>query len=104
MKNKTNVIKLPIKNVIGDGRCPRKLTEYPDTPCQMALEAIYATPVDSRGCPWYILDDGCNHCFFAYMDKNPVEHTLKEVQAKLVLPMATVDLAEKSALDKIRES
>lgn len=71
---------------IGSGRCPRKLTSYPKTPCSEALKAIEgARNGVEQGCPWFVNDPSARYCFFAYMRDNAGSETQDHRIAQLLL-------------------
>jgi|GEM_PF-4012316 len=51
-----------------DKRCPRKLKNYPDSPCSEGKKAMESTRKgENQGCPWFVAEASSCYCFFKLM-------------------------------------
>ena len=99
-----------------DPRCPRKLTEYPDKWCPLAVLRLKALrnagqelteKEEARlpGCPWAVNHQLACYCFFSYVNqymdcsKPPSE---AEVAHMLNVTPDMVKRTQKRGVDKIR--
>ena len=98
-----------------DPRCPRQLTEMPQTFCPLAVMRLRAIRTAGRelteeeenalpGCPWAVNSQTANYCFFKYIDEFASEQTLSDVEVAALncLSVETVKKIEKEAMNKIR--
>jgi hypothetical protein len=99
-----------------DGRCPRKLSEYPGSFCPLAVQRLKALRHAGRelteeeeallpGCRWAISHQMANYCFFKYIDEClPDARDLSdmEIAHSLNISIDTLKKTEKKALEKLR--
>lgn len=98
-----------------DPRCPRQLSEMPDTFCSMAVMRLRAIRTAGRelteqeeatlpGCCWSVNSQTANYCFFKYIDEFASEQTLSDVEVAALncLSVETVKKIEKEGMNKIR--
>lgn len=53
-----------------DSRCPRKLKNMPDTPCEEGRKAVDASRNGKEaGCPWSVADQESCYCVWKYLDQ-----------------------------------
>jgi hypothetical protein len=101
-----------------DKRCPRQLSELPDTWCPLAVQRLKALRHAGRelteeeeaklpGCPWAINHQLANYCFFKFLeDSLPDNKNLSEMEIAHYCSISTdtVKKTEKKAIEKIRKS
>lgn len=99
-----------------DSRCPRQLTDYPESPCYLAVlrlkklrsaEHELSEEEESKlmGCPWAINSQCANYCFFAYCAKI-ADGNLSDVEIASMLNISqeAVRKAERDGLSKMRQA
>jgi hypothetical protein len=100
-----------------DCRCPRKLKNFPDAFCPLAVLRLKALRIadyepteddESKmaGCPWAVSHQLANYCFFKYMEEFAGERQPSDVEIASLncISLDTVKKVEKTALAKIRAS
>lgn len=98
-----------------DPRCPRQLSDMPETFCPLAVMRLRAIRTAGRelteeeenalpGCPWAVNSQTANYCFFKYIDEFAGEQTLSDIEVAALncLSVDTVKKIEKEAMNKIR--
>lgn len=87
--------------------CPRRLGGPPDQPCPLALERILAIQADPRsdhdgvGCPWYVISQEHNYCFWSYAETlQDSPHTDREIAELLGIPAKEVERIADEAIEK----
>lgn len=103
------------KKTLIDARCPRQLSEMPDTFCNLAVMRLRAIRTAGRelseeeenalpGCCWAVNSQTANYCFFKHIDEFSTEQTLSDVEVAALncLSVETVKKVEKEAMTKIR--
>ena len=98
-----------------DPRCPRALSEMPDSFCPLAVTRLRAIRTAGRelseeeenalpGCTWAVNSQTANYCFFKYIDELAAEQTLSDVEVAALncLSVETVKKVEKEAMNKIK--
>lgn len=100
-----------------DLRCPRKLKEYPDSWCPLAVLRLKMLRNAGRelseeeesklpGCPFAISHQLANYCFFKYLRDYLPENNLSdsEIAHALNLSVETVRKIQAQAIEKMRNS
>jgi hypothetical protein len=101
-----------------DKRCPRKLSESPDSFCSLAVQRLKAIRHAGRelseeeesllpGCPFSINHQLANYCFFKFIqDFSPDDKPLSEMEIAHFcgISVDSVKKIEKKALAKMRET
>ena len=103
------------KNGSMDHRCPRQLSETPDSFCELAVMRLRAIRTAGKelteeeenalpGCPWAVNSQTANYCFFKHIDEFASEQTLPDIEVAALncLSVETVKKIEKEAMNKIR--
>lgn len=99
-----------------DKRCPRKLKDYPDEWCSLAVLRLKALRNAGRelsekeeancpGCPWAIAHQVSCYCFFKYA-KDFIDCPISDIEIASLnsISLDTVKKVEKQALKKIENS
>ena len=99
-----------------DARCPRKLKDYPETYCPMAVMRLKALRNANRelteaeeavlpGCPWAVNHQMSNYCFFQFADEYMTQ-SLSDMEVAHLnnISVQTIKKVEKTALEKIRKT
>lgn len=98
-----------------DERCPRKLEDFPEEYCPLAVLRLKALRNSDKelteeeeaklpGCPWAINHQMSNYCFFKYSKEylnNPPSD--KEIAHMNNVSVETVKEVEKKAISKIKQ-
>lgn len=100
-----------------DARCPRKLADYPEEWCYLAVLRLKAIRNAGKelseedeakcpGCPWAISHQLSNYCFFKYARDYLNNMPLPEIDVASLnsISVDTVRKIEKTALDKFKSS
>ena len=101
-----------------DNRCPRKLEDFPDSWCPLAVQRLKALRHADRelteeeesklgGCPWGVNHQMANYCFFKMIAEHmPESRNFSSIEIAHFnnISQETVNKVEKTALSKIRES
>lgn len=98
-----------------DERCPRRLTNMPDSFCPLAVQRLRAIRTVGKelteeeesklgGCCWAVNSQTANYCFFKYIDEFASNQTLSDVEVAALncLSVETVKKVEKEAMNKIK--
>lgn len=101
-----------------DKRCPRSLSNAPDSYCPLAVQRLKAIRHVGRelteeeesllpGCPWSISHQLSNYCFFKFIkDFSPDDKPLSDMEIAHFCSISTdtVKKIEKKAISKMRET
>lgn len=101
-----------------DSRCPRRLTNYPEEWCPLAVQRLKALRHAGRelteeeemrlpGCEWACNHQMANYCFFKLIDQHlPSRRQLSDVEVAHYCSISTdtVHKVELQALNKLRSS
>lgn len=98
-----------------DERCPRRLTNMPDSFCPLAVQRLRAIRTVGKelteeeesklgGCCWAVNSQTANYCFFKHIDEFSSNQTLSDVEVAALncLSVETVKKVEKEAMNKIK--
>jgi hypothetical protein len=99
-----------------DNRCPRKLDEYPESWCPLAVLRLKAIRNAGReltaeeeaklpGCPWAVNHQLANYCFFKYIQDfgSHTPPSEAEIAHYLNVSVDTVKKTQKEAIQKVRQ-
>jgi intein-encoded DNA endonuclease-like protein len=100
-----------------DKRCPRKLSDFPDTYCPLAVQRLKAMRHAGRelseeeesalpGCTWAVACQMANYCFFKFVEElTPSDgRSLSDIEIARYISISTdtVKKTEKKALQKLK--
>lgn len=106
-------------------KCILNLSELPSSPCKNGIRQILTLPTPDlvqkhtltpeemapvsqgglQGCPWYIIDEDANFCFWKFQ-ANPVnhsEHTQEMISVLLGTSIPNIFACEQQAYNRIRK-
>ena len=101
-----------------DKRCPRQLSDFPNTYCALAVQRLKALRHAGKelseeeeaklpGCPWASSHQLANYCFFKLVDEFlPEDKNFSDMEVAHFLNISTdsVRKIEKKAIQKMRDS
>ena len=74
-----------------DCRCPKKLSNLPEAPCNLGREAVdLARQGKEGGCPWFVADRESNYCFFKMMNDDGHPMLPHKIAQKLLIDDAEI--------------
>lgn len=85
-----------------DKRCYRTLKAYPTEPCGLGKNLFDKNVKKCDKCPWGVLHEASNYCFFKYIAENDFDHTPKEVAQLLQLTVQRAGQLERIVLIKLK--
>jgi hypothetical protein len=97
-----------------DKRCPLGIVGHINIPCPMAIQRIKAIKYNSKkikndnmpGCPFYVMHQLSNYCFFQYMEKygNNKESCEEEISSYLLISIEDVKKIMSDIMIKLAEN